>query len=259
MYNLLIVDDEELEKRVLGKIVKDYFKEECTLLFATNGQEAQEEAEYKKLDLVIMAIEMPGINGIEASEKIKRLQPDCSIIFVTADDEFKYTREATHLGAKDYIIKPYTPKEVITAIERALEHTPVQIEQLDKSFLEQVGGQLNEHERSQKLSFVIQDMMDYLKANYYKDISLQDAAKALHYSESYFSKLFKQCFNKNFTAYLIEIRMEAAKQLLSKSMVNIKEIANKVGYSDSNYFTKVFKRSTGMNPSEYREKMYSKS
>ncbi len=259
MYNILIVDDEELEKHVLGKIIKDYFKEKCTLLFAANGREAQEEAEYKKLDLVIMDIEMPGINGIQVTEKIKNLQPDCSLIFITAHDEFRYAREAIHLGAKDYILKPYMAKEVITAIERVLEHIQVQNRYLQKSFLEQVGEPLNEHERSQKLSFVVQEMMDYLNANYYKDISLQDAAEALHYSRSYFSKLFKQCFNKNFTAYLIEIRMEAAKQLLSKSLVNIKEISNKVGYSDSNYFTKVFKRSTGMNPSEYREKMYNKS
>ena len=74
----------------------------------------------------------------------------------------------------------------------------------------------------------------------------------MNYSDTYFSKLFKQCFNKNFMTYLTEARVEAAKKLLHNPTVNIKEIGAQVGYHDSNYFTKVFRRATGQSPSEYR-------
>lgn len=73
----------------------------------------------------------------------------------------------------------------------------------------------------------------------------------MNYSDAYFSKLFKQCFNKNFVTYLTEARIDAAKDLLKNPTVNIKEIGAQVGYKDSNYFTKVFRRATGKSPSEY--------
>ncbi len=78
----------------------------------------------------------------------------------------------------------------------------------------------------------------------------------MNYSEAYFCKLFKQCFGKNFTSYLTEYRVDAAKKLLEDPMVNIKEIGRTVGYGDSNYFTKVFRRVTGISPTEYRTRIF---
>ena len=92
----------------------------------------------------------------------------------------------------------------------------------------------------------------YIKDNYMFDISMQEVARTMNYSEAYFCKLFKQFFGKNFTAYLTEYRIETAKKLLQTPTVNIKEIGKAVGYADSNYFAKVFKRVTGESPSEYR-------
>lgn len=85
---------------------------------------------------------------------------------------------------------------------------------------------------------------------------MQDAARAMNYSEAYFCKLFKQCFGKNFTARLAEYRVEEAKKLLVGPIVNIREIGRSVGYEDSNYFAKVFKRITGQSPTEYRVSAY---
>ena len=84
------------------------------------------------------------------------------------------------------------------------------------------------------------------------DISMQDVAQTMNYSEAYFSKLFKQCFQKNFTAYLTEFRVNEAKRQLRQPTINVKDVGKAVGYADSNYFTKVFRRITGMSPTEYR-------
>lgn len=85
---------------------------------------------------------------------------------------------------------------------------------------------------------------------------MQDVARVMNYSEAYFCKLFKQCFSCNFTAYLTQIRMDAAKKLLAQPTVNVKDIGEAVGYSDSNYFAKVFKRYTGFTPTEYRGEIF---
>ena len=81
---------------------------------------------------------------------------------------------------------------------------------------------------------------------------MQDAAAALRYSDAYFCKLFKQCFKVNFSAYLNEFRVRKAQQLMQDPRLNLKDISTACGYSDSNYFTRVFKRITGKTPSEYR-------
>ena len=78
------------------------------------------------------------------------------------------------------------------------------------------------------------------------------AAAALRYSDAYFCKLFKQCFKVNFSAYLNEYRVNKARQLILDPRLSLKDIGAAVGYSDANYFTRVFKRLTGQTPSEYR-------
>lgn len=98
----------------------------------------------------------------------------------------------------------------------------------------------------------INRVRQYIEAHYMEDICLQDAAAALHYSEVYFCKFFKLNFDKNFIMYLSELRVEKAKELLSDVTINVRDVSRKVGYRDSGYFTKVFKRITGYTPSEYR-------
>ena len=88
--------------------------------------------------------------------------------------------------------------------------------------------------------------------NYMDDISLQTVAEAMNYSDAYFCKIFKQCFDKNFIVYLSEYRVARAKELLGDVLINVKDVSQKVGYRDSNYFAKVFKRIAGVTPTEYR-------
>ena len=81
---------------------------------------------------------------------------------------------------------------------------------------------------------------------------MQSAAQFMGYSEAYFCKLFKQCFHVNFSAYLNEYRIDKAKVMMADPRINIKDISTACGYSDSNYFARVFKRITGQTPSDYR-------
>ena len=95
-------------------------------------------------------------------------------------------------------------------------------------------------------------LLEFIQENDAADIALQAVASALHYSDVYFCKILKQCFDQNFTSDIAEYRIKQAKRLLKDITVNVKEISEKVGYQDSNYFAKVFKRLEGKTPSEYR-------
>ena len=81
---------------------------------------------------------------------------------------------------------------------------------------------------------------------------MQTVAEAMNYSDAYFCKIFKQCFDKNFIVYLSEYRVARAKELLGDVLINVKDVSQKVVYRDSNYFAKVFKRIAGVTPTEYR-------
>lgn len=95
-------------------------------------------------------------------------------------------------------------------------------------------------------------ILDYLNNNYYYDISLKDVSKNVNFSYTYLSKVFKDEIGKSFVDYLTELRMEKSTKLLANQNLSVKEICQKIGYHDPNYYSKAFKRVTGMTPTEYR-------
>ncbi|MBO4902251.1 MAG: response regulator [Lachnospiraceae bacterium] len=93
----------------------------------------------------------------------------------------------------------------------------------------------------------------YILENYQKDISLDDVSREVDISPYYFSKLFKEETGENFIEYVTNIRIEKAKQLLASSRLSMKEICAQVGYADPNYFSRIFKKTVGVTPTEYKE------
>ena len=103
-----------------------------------------------------------------------------------------------------------------------------------------------------KTSEMVRVVKKFLEEHYKEDISLQDVADVLGYSDVYFCKIFKQSFGKSFIVYLNEMRIAKAKEALANPFINIKNVSTEAGYREQNYFARVFKRMTGMTPTEYR-------
>lgn len=300
MVHLLIADDEMLERAVLYKTLHKNLGDRCTIFQAENGREALQIYEKQAIQVVILDIEMPGINGIEAAERIRERDKECCIIFLTAFDEFAYAKKAITVRALDYLLKPYEERELMLVVEEAMrlaEETQRKAEGQERDLSEaadekevspgdadalglhdgremtlswQAAESLSQEEDSGmdellpeegreelenvRLSGVREAITRYIRENYMYDISMQELARTMNYSEPYFCKLFKQCFGQNFISYLTDYRVEEAKRRLKEPTANIKEIGRAVGYGDSNYFTKVFRRVTGISPTEYRTK-----
>ncbi|MCP3741715.1 response regulator transcription factor [Rossellomorea sp. BNER] len=106
--------------------------------------------------------------------------------------------------------------------------------------------------RYQKEKNSMQKIEEYLQQNYQQDINLQEIADRFFLSREYISRKFKQDFNETITDYLTKIRLEKAKELLENPYLKIYEIAYSVGYQNEKYFSKVFKKLTGLTPNEYR-------
>ena len=195
---------------------------------------------------------MPGINGLDAAEEIRKGNPACSIIFLTAYDEFDYAKRAIKVRALDYLLKPSAKEDLIAVLEEAVYLSRQDFTKTKVPLYSTETEGKDEKPEVVKNQILTEHIREYLETHYMEDICLQDAAEQLHYSDAYFCKFFKQNFEKSFIMYLSELRIEKAKELLADVTINVKDIGQKVGYRDSSYFTKVFKRFTGVTPSEYR-------
>ncbi|AQR93681.1 response regulator transcription factor [Clostridium saccharoperbutylacetonicum] len=100
-------------------------------------------------------------------------------------------------------------------------------------------------------SLIVRKTINYIKEYYSDKISLEEIASGMSITPEYLSRLFTKELGKSFSDYLREFRIDKSKELLTTSKIKIYEVAEKVGYSDSKYFCKVFKESTGMSPKEY--------
>ena len=117
MYRVLVVDDEPIERLMLSKTLEKLVGDSCQIFEAQNGREAVEIFEEEKIQIAILDVEMPGINGLEAARMMREINDECVIIFITAFDDFLYAKQAISVHAIDYILKPYESKEVVYAIE----------------------------------------------------------------------------------------------------------------------------------------------
>ena len=104
-----------------------------------------------------------------------------------------------------------------------------------------------------QFSPLVQDGLAYLEKNFDRNISLEEICEALGVSRNYFSFLFKKETGENIWSYLTEIRLKKAKELLRTTEDKTYAIAYQVGYDNPSYFSKLFKKSTGMTPNEFRK------
>ncbi len=101
---------------------------------------------------------------------------------------------------------------------------------------------------------LIHKCIQYISHNYAECLTLEETAKALSHSPDYLSRIFKQETGVTFNHYLNNLRIEKAKKLMRNTDMRLTDISHMVGYVDQSYFTKVFRRITGISPSEYMKK-----
>jgi len=112
-------------------------------------------------------------------------------------------------------------------------------------------GVINEHKQS-RMSPLIIKACTIIHDNLSNEISLEELSRRVEISPFYFSKLFKEETGENFIDYITMARMQKAKDLLRDRTLSIKEISASSGYTDPNYFSKLFKKIMGLTPTEYR-------
>lgn len=236
MIKILVAEDEPLSQMTLINHLRRRLGPDALLEGASNGREAVDRAAQLAPQLIFMDIEMPVLSGLEAAAMIRRSDPDVRIVFLTAFDRFDYAVGALRAGGSDYLLKPFD-KAQIDACLRASFPLP-----------EQADTEPESEQSPFQTRFSV-----WLSHHYTEDVSLEQAAESMGMSTFYFSRLFRTSYNQTFVEYLTAYRIDRAAELLRATEIPVREIAPRVGYADSNYFSKVFKRHTGLTPTEYRQ------
>lgn len=211
---LLVAEDELIERKVLCKTLQKYLGDLIVLYEARNGREALELFAREAPQVVILDIEMPGYTGLEVARKIRETDKNCGILFLTGYDKFAYAKQAIAVRALDYLLKPYKEQELVFAVEDAIRQVSARSTPLPprvQPTAPAVPLHTEEEDEDVRTSIIRAEMLSFIEAHYREDISMQDAATALRYSDAYFCKRFKQCFKVNFSAYLNEYRVGKAR------------------------------------------------
>ena len=234
---VLLVDDEIIIRQGFRQLF-DWEAHDCEVVGeAADGMEALSQIDALNPDIVTMDINIPIMNGLKVIQLSRMKHPETAFIIVSGYDDFAYCREALRLQITDYILKPVDYEEFGVCIDN------LKIAMFQKKASVESDGQ---EER------IINKIVRFVQSHLAEEISLSVLAEEFHFSAQYVSQLFKNEIGVNFLTYLTNIRMEKAKKLLLNTDLPIAEISEQSGYGDYRVFTKVFKKSEGVTPSQYR-------
>lgn len=242
MKSILLVDDERWVRMALRKTIEKTKLPFQVVHEAASGLEAIQWLNEHEVDLMIADIRMPGMDGIAMLKQLSAAKQKLpGIIVVSGHNDFLYAQQAIRLGAFDYLLKSVEVEDMQQCLVRYLQMESEEAE--SKASAKPVWDELSTIEQ---VMLVIEKAMP-------GDISLKDAAAKVHLNPSYLSQLFKQKTGGSFTDYVTCIRMREAEKLLSCTHLRIYEVAEQLEFCDISYFSNLFKKHTGLSPSEYRK------
>ncbi|MGN0322628.1 MAG: response regulator [Oliverpabstia sp.] len=243
-YNYMVVEDERLIRQNLIKKIENLNLPLHMAGEAANGADAITLIQKNCPDLVITDIRMPQCDGLELARFLYKNYPSVKIVILSGYNDFSYAQTAIKYAVKDYLLKPVTTEALSESLQKLLITMSSESEHFD-------AYQVNNNALDQRSIFEL--LEKYLQENYRDDISFQELADRFGFTQEYLGRIFKKYAGETPSKYLTRLRINEAKRLLLKHPdMEIQKIGELVGYKDGFYFSRVFKNSTGIQPSEYR-------
>lgn len=243
MSSILLVDDERWVRTALRKVIERSGHPFQVVKECSNGLEALEWLENNTAHVIMTDVKMPVMDGITLVKQLRERKQQTEVVMISGYDDFPYLQFALRAQVVDYLLKPVE----VDDMSSCLETIQGRLARVDAAKPLPAAADEDEQESP------IRQAVRYIHSVLPGDITLQEVAAKVHLNPSYLSQLFKQQMKINFIDYVLEHRMEKAKQFLSQTTLRVSEIAERVGYSDLAYFSNAYKRITGMTPSEYRK------
>lgn len=253
---LLVVEDNRDLRRFLFTILSSNY----SVLTAENGQEGLEKAQTEMPDFIISDVMMPVMDGLTMVHKLKQDKntSHIPIIILSAKASMQDRLQGLHEGIDDYITKPfsatYLKERVANIIARKSSLQQEMLEQLSHS-PEAPDYHLSSPVIIDEDKAMMEKLMAFLEKNIdNSELKMEDMASFVNLGKTVFYGKMKSIVGMTPGDFLRHIRMQRAEELIVNSKQNFSQIAYAVGFTDPKYFSKCFKKETGMSPSEYRKR-----
>jgi signal transduction histidine kinase/AraC-like DNA-binding protein/DNA-binding LytR/AlgR family response regulator len=231
---ILVVDDDPDTLGMHARIVQAHSSAH-QVLTARNGLEALAVLQRERVDLVLLDLMMPELDGFGVLEVMRQKEATREIPVIVLTGQVLTGKEMARLN-----------RGVATVLSKGLFSLEETLAHVDATL-----------ERSRKLSAeaqrLVRQAMAYIHEHYAEPISRADLARHVALSEDYLTACFRKELGVTPIAYLNRYRVHQARQLLTNTDKSITEIALEVGFSDSGYFSRVFRREVGLSPEAYRQ------
>ena len=205
-------------------------------------------------DFLCFEFDTPQANGLAVLQQTKRCYPSLRVLVITENHSESFAVWALRLGVWDYLVKPLTATDLNTSI-KALAHLclyqnysafPLHWSPL-WSRAEQPPGERRVQQEHKTFA-----AHEFLEKHFAEILRLPVVAGLCHMSESEFSRVFKKEHGHTFCEYLLKYRINKACEQMTDASVHVKTIAFNVGFNDLSYFSRTFRRYTGVTPSQYK-------
>ena len=260
MYTLLIADDDLVTREGLVRHVPFAKLGITTVRTTDDGQNALALCAQIRPDIVLSDIRMPRMDGIAFVSALRRELPDTVVLFMSAFTEKEYFKSAIQLRAIRFVEKPIDMDEMVSALSDAVTQVRAARERQARYPEPAVESEPSGHEEPRAQTPTVQNptvqaVMRYTR-QHFADPSLSVETLSAHVglTAAYLSALFKQATGNTLNRFITDIRIGHAKKLLH-THTRVGNIARAVGFYDSDYFAKVFRKHTGMTPSDYRKRL----
>lgn len=253
MTKILVIENATATRNLFLKCLQD---EGFDTISAENGRIGVQRIQEELPDLILCDIVMPELDGYSVLNTLRQDIATAAIpfIFVTAEQTRADIRKGMELGADDYLTKPCTIKELLTAITTRLEKQ-IALKQWYATESQQVLAPLPVADAKLGASHSIfpscpqlRKVFHFIETNYNQPITLKDVAQAVGYSPAYLTNLVRQQTGQTVHRWIIKRRILEARFLLLETDLIVEQIAAKVGYNQVVSFFRHFRQIHGQLP-----------
>lgn len=240
---IIIAEDEQRAQEGLSHLLSSIPGDHEVVARASNGQTALDLILRLRPDVAFTDIKMPFMDGLTLIRTVRAHNLSTEFVVISAYADFELARQSISLDVAEYILKPITRKDLELTLNRLRKR---------------LSGGLHCVQQSRTLRQQYPDAhplvlraLDMIENCYAGKINQRELAESLNISPEYFSYIFSKNIGETFSAFLRSYRIRRAQELYRTGSCDRREVPFAVGFSDAKYFNQVFRKITGMSPSEY--------
>ena len=247
-YNVLLVEDNIPLLNSLSENLNNAFN----VFSVTSAEEGADILQEEDIDIVISDIMLPGKSGKDFCVEIKSnlVSSHIPVILLTAIQQEDLKMDSLGLGADDYLTKPFAYKELQLRVMNILNRQ----EQLRKRYKQEALPEREEtrfNKFDNDLLIRVNDCVEQNLSN--TAYSIEDLSTDVGLSRVHLYRKLKKLLDVSPSRYIRDYRLNRAAEILSAEDLRIGEVADRVGFQDSNYFVKCFKEKFGISPKKYAD------